>query len=73
MKKHAVTLAVALTVGAAMLSSPARGQSTSSRRDFDAEIESEIRAAKAAAGSQHLATLTTLCLLPTSGRLNTAG
>ena len=72
MKSHAVTLAVALTVGAAVLSPPARAQSTSSRRDFDAEIEAEIRAAMAAAGSQHLATLTTLCLLPRSGRLNTS-
>lgn len=41
-------------------------------RDFDAEIEAAIRAAKNAAGTEFLGTLNTICLLPASGGENTS-
>jgi len=43
-----------------------------SSRDFDAEIEDAIRAAKRAAGSDWLGTLNTTCLLPASRGVNTS-
>ena len=41
-------------------------------RDFDAEIEVALRAAKTAAGFEFLGTLSRLCLLPASGGVNTS-
>ena len=41
-------------------------------RDFDGEIEAALRAAKAAAGTEFLGTLSRLCLLPASRGVNTS-
>jgi len=41
-------------------------------RDFDAEIEAAIRSAKRAAGFEHMGTLNSICLLPSSGGVNTS-
>jgi metallo-beta-lactamase class B len=63
------TVLVAGNIGP--LAGPAVAQSRSGR-DFDAEIEAAIRSAKRAAGFDRLGTLTTLCLLPASGGVNTS-
>lgn len=45
---------------------------TPAARDFDAEIEAALRAAKSAAGVEFLGTLSRICLLPASGGENTS-
>lgn len=70
---RAVLLGLALwSVGAGSARRAQAQAPGSPARDYDAEIEAEIRAARAAAGSEHLGTLTTLCLVPRSGTLNTS-
>ncbi len=72
--KRVMRLALTTTLCAASLGPLARSAAAQSRsnRDFDAEIEAAIRSAKTAAGFDHLGTLTTLCLLPASGGVNTS-
>ncbi|MDA1370381.1 MAG: MBL fold metallo-hydrolase [Proteobacteria bacterium] len=65
-KYSLVTLLLILT-GAFSFSSFAQ-----TPRDFDAEIEAAIRSAKQAAGVEFLGTLNRICLLPTSGGVNTS-
>jgi metallo-beta-lactamase class B len=68
MKPHAVTAGTTLLI-AVLHAAPSWAQSRG--RDFDAEIEEALRSAKTAAGSEHLGTLNTICLLPASGGENT--
>jgi metallo-beta-lactamase class B len=68
MTPHAVTAGTTLLI-AALQAAPSWAQSRG--RDFDAEIEEALRSAKTAAGSEHLGTLNTICLLPASGGENT--
>src|SRR5687767_3126087 len=70
MKPHTVGFGTALLL-AALQTAPAVAQANRVGRDFDAEIEEAIRSAKSAAGSEHLGTLNTICLLPASGGENT--
>jgi len=65
--KTSFLLAVAAALQAAPLSAQGRAG-----RDFDAEIEAAIQAAKDAAGVEHLGTLNRICLLPASGGENTS-
>jgi metallo-beta-lactamase class B len=53
-------------------SGPLAAQGNRGGRDFDAEIDAALRSAKAAAGSEHLGTLSRICLLPASGGENTS-
>ncbi|MEZ5491174.1 MAG: MBL fold metallo-hydrolase [Gammaproteobacteria bacterium] len=62
-------LSCLLLVLAGSLTIPAVAQNS---RDFGAEIEAAIRAAKSAAGTEFLGTLNTICLLPASGGENTS-
>src|SRR6187455_250072 len=66
--RHNIGLAFMMAVGlgvAAMAQAPAR-------RDFDAEYEAAVRAAKDAAGFEFLGTLVRTCVLPQSGGENTS-
>jgi metallo-beta-lactamase class B len=69
MRPHAVTLAMALCLGLGPVAAAAQRPTG---RDFDAEIEAAIASAKRAAGFEHFGTLTTLCLQPASGGVNTS-
>jgi metallo-beta-lactamase class B len=62
----AALAAVASVAFVSHASAQARG------RDFDAEIDAALRMAKTAAGTEHLGTLNTICLLPASGGENTS-
>ena len=63
----------AIAIAAAIAApAPAAGQGAPASRDFDAEIEAALRAAKSAAGFEFLGTLSRICLLPASGGLNTS-
>jgi metallo-beta-lactamase class B len=59
-----------VVAASALTPAPASLQ-TRQARDFDAEIKAAIRMAKEAAGTEHLGTLNTICLLPASGSENT--
>jgi metallo-beta-lactamase class B len=66
----ALVIALAVTAAGSVATAPVSGQARG--RDFDAEIEAALRTAKSAAGSEHLGTLNSICLLPASGGENTS-
>jgi len=64
---------ILLTLAVASLIIPSGAVLAQTRgRDFEAEIEAALRAAKTAAGFEHLGTLNRICLLPAQGRVNTS-
>lgn len=64
------SLVVLWSMGATVGIAPVAAQSAP--RDFEAEIEAELLAARTAAGTEHLGTLARLCIAPGSGTLNTS-
>ena len=71
MKFPSVQLLVFLSMVAGSICTQSMAQ-PSAVRDFDAEIEAALRAAKDAAGVEFLGTLSRICLLPASGGENTS-
>lgn len=69
-RRTAVALCAAVTIAAATLHAGSPQPTTG--RDFDREIENELRAAKTAAGFDFRGILVRTCLLPESGRENTS-
>jgi len=63
---------VFVALGLACADSAGDAGRSDGNRDFDAEIEAALRAAKDAAGFEHLGTLNRICLLPASGGENTS-
>jgi type II secretory pathway pseudopilin PulG len=58
---------VALAIAAALAAGSVLAQQASVKRDFEAEIQAALQAAKTAAGFEFLGTLVRTCLLPQSG------
>ena len=67
MKSHVTSIGVALAIVAALAANSVFAQQAPGKRNFEAEIQAAIEAAKTAAGFEFLGTLVRTCLLPQSG------
>lgn len=72
MNLHAGCIGAAFVIVAGLGANCASAQQAPLKRDFDAEINAELRAAKAASEFEFLGTLARICLLPQSGGENTS-
>ena len=72
MKLQAAGLCIGLGVLAGAALNGALAQDASGKRDFNKEMEVELRAAKSAARFDHQGTLTRICVLPQSEGVNTS-
>ena len=70
MKSHLINIGTALAIVASIGVGGVFAQQTSTKRNFDAEIQAALESAKTAAGFEHLGTLVRTCLLPQSGGEN---
>ena len=70
MKSHIAKIAVALAIFANFGVNGVFAQQTSTKRNFDTEIQAALESAKTAAGFEFLGTLVRTCLLPQSGGEN---
>lgn len=67
MNSHDTRVRTALVVAAGLAACSALAQQAPVKRDFDAEAQAAVQAAKTAAGFEFLGTLVRTCLLPQSG------
>ena len=67
MRSRIADIGFALAIVAGFNINVAFAQQTPPKRNFDAEIQTALEAAKTAAGFEHLGTLVRTCLLPQSG------
>ena len=67
MNSHETRVCTALVAAAGLATCSALAQQAPVKRDFDAEAQAAVQAAKTAAGFEFLGTLVRTCLLPQSG------
>jgi metallo-beta-lactamase class B len=67
MKPRHATIVVAVIIAAALAAGGVSAQQSRATRDFEAEIQAALAAAKTAAGFDFLGTLVRTCVLPQSG------